>query len=96
MNLIDYDEKQKERCCAFLDEQIIPRYEHEMEQRQECADVLDDFLIEEELTYEDFYHYILFYSLGYGLDYLEEVNYMIPLLYPTEDRNEMEYDEQDT
>ena len=84
-------EKQKERCCSFYDRIIIPRYTNEMEQREECAELLDDFLLEEEITYEEFDHYIRDYSFGFGLDYLNGVNELIPNLYPL-----MDYDEQDT
>ena len=95
MMIYKYDPKQQERCCSFLDNRIITSYEDEMEQRLECADLLDDFLNEEEISFEDFYDYVHYYSLGYGLDYLREVNDTIPFLYPIRDF-ERDYDELDT
>ena len=73
------------KCCSFYDNYILPQFRAEWEQREECAQLLEAFLGEEGITYEEFFDNIQSYSLGYGLQLLSEINDMIPFLDPIMD-----------
>ena len=76
----------------YYDYGIMPRFEEEWDNRLECAEALKKFLDRMGLSFEEFYDLVLDYSLGNGLQYMREVNDMIPLLSPIMNRNELEMD----
>ena len=82
----------QEMCRYFYDYGIMPRFEEEWDNRRECAEALKTFLDRMGLSFKQFYELILNYSLGNGLQYMREVNEMIPLLSPIFDRNDIEMD----
>ena len=62
----------KEKCCKFYDESILPRYLREHYELEDCGYELESFLSEMGLSLQEYKHYILMYSYGEGLDYLEK------------------------
>lgn len=89
---MDNENMMQEFCCYFYDAFIMPQFVAEWEAREDCAEELEEFLKRMGITFDEFYHYVLSYSLGNGLQYMREVNDMIPLLSPIMSRNELEMD----
>ncbi len=77
---MDSDRLMKDFCCFFYDRAIMPRFVDEWENRKECAEALKDFLNRMNITFDEFYRYVLDYSLGNGLEYMKEVNEMMDLV----------------
>lgn len=69
--MIDYNVI-KEKCCRFYDESILPRYLREHYELEDCGYELESFLNEMNLSLQEYKRYILMYSYGEGLDYLEK------------------------
>ena len=67
----DYN-KIKEKCCQFYDESILPRYFREHYELEDCGYELESFLNEMDLSLQEFRRYILMYSYGEGLDYMQK------------------------
>lgn len=65
--------KEKASCCMFYDYFLQPRITEEEEAREESAYVLQRFLKEMGLSFDEFYRMILDYSLGHGLDYIKDL-----------------------
>ncbi len=63
----------KEASCFIYDKYFLPRFEQFYEDQEECAEFLSSFLNRMGFSFDDFYQYIKEYSLGYGLDYIEDV-----------------------
>lgn len=70
----------KQLCCFIFDRCIQPRYEKEQEEREVCAEILEHFLRTTGISFDAFFSYVRNYSLGVGLQYMKEVNEMIPFL----------------
>ena len=64
---------EKEACCFFYDAYLQPRITEEELSREETADGLIEFLERMNLNFDEFMSYIRYYSLGHGLDYLQEI-----------------------
>ncbi len=64
-------------CCAFYDLFLIPCIYKQHEMQEQNAEILKSFLKKMGLSYNEFYQAILDYSLGFGLDYLDELNDII-------------------
>ena len=65
----------KEKICeCFYDLYIQPRYIYECEDRKETAWGLEHFLKTVGMSFDEFYKTIWEYSLGCGLDYMNELN----------------------
>lgn len=62
----------KEKCCRFYDESILPRYFREHYELEDCGCELGNFLSEMDLSLQEFKRYILMYSYGEGLDYMQK------------------------
>ena len=74
------EQTQQEACCAFYNTFIAPRVERMYEEQEECADILLQFLHKQKMTFDDFYHDILDYSLGFGLEYIRELEGIFPYI----------------
>lgn len=64
---------EKASCCMFYDYYLQPRITEEEDAREESAFVLQRFLKEMNLSYDEFYRMILDYSLGHGLEYIKDL-----------------------
>ena len=81
----------KKLCCFLFDRCIQPRYAKEQEEREECAEILEHFLRTTGISFDDFFSYVRNYSLGVGLQYMKEVNEMIPFLRHKTDLYELHF-----
>lgn len=68
------EQNRHKACCSFYDTYIVPRVERAYEEQEECADILLQFLHEQNMPFDVFYHEIMNHSLGFGLDYIKELD----------------------
>lgn len=70
-----YDEE-KAICCFVFTKVFEPRISEIEEIQEESALLLQQFLDEANLSFEDFYNHIRYYSCGHGLDFMRDFNEM--------------------